>query len=111
MTTDTSERGLERLICTALTGAPCNPGRHIRERGFDKQYYLDLILALIQEYGPVSRKDVDDVLLAKLPDRLTPEQKKTKVRNLLQELARKGSIQNQGTRSHPRWRLRKAAGD
>ncbi|MCS6827185.1 MAG: type I restriction endonuclease, partial [Caldilinea sp.] len=24
MTTDTSERGLERLICTALTGAPCD---------------------------------------------------------------------------------------
>ena len=27
MTTDTSESGLERLICTALTGAPCDPGR------------------------------------------------------------------------------------
>ena len=26
MTSDTSERGLERLICTALTGAPCDPG-------------------------------------------------------------------------------------
>ncbi len=26
MTTDTSERGLERLICTALTGAACDPG-------------------------------------------------------------------------------------
>ncbi len=26
MTTDTSERGLERLICTALTGAPCDAG-------------------------------------------------------------------------------------
>lgn len=25
MTTDTSERGLERLICTALTGEPCDP--------------------------------------------------------------------------------------
>jgi type I restriction enzyme R subunit len=25
MTTDTSERGLERLICTALTGDPCDP--------------------------------------------------------------------------------------
>ena len=25
MSTDTSERGLERLICTALTGAPCDP--------------------------------------------------------------------------------------
>ena len=26
MTTDTSERGLERLICSALTGHPCDPG-------------------------------------------------------------------------------------
>ena len=26
MKTDTSERGLERLICTGLTGAPCDPG-------------------------------------------------------------------------------------
>ncbi len=25
MTTDTSERGLERLICTALTGHACDP--------------------------------------------------------------------------------------
>ena len=25
MTTDTSERGLERLICTAMTGTPCDP--------------------------------------------------------------------------------------
>ena len=25
MTTDTTERGLERLICTALTGYPCTP--------------------------------------------------------------------------------------
>ena len=24
MTTDTSERGLERVICTALTGSPCD---------------------------------------------------------------------------------------
>ncbi|MBI3268027.1 MAG: type I restriction endonuclease subunit R [Planctomycetes bacterium] len=26
MASDTSERGLERLICTALTGRPCDPG-------------------------------------------------------------------------------------
>ena len=39
MTTDTSERGLERLICTALTGHPCDPPRegHVAEvpRGED----------------------------------------------------------------------------
>ena len=27
MKTDTSERGLERLICTALTGYPCDPSQ------------------------------------------------------------------------------------
>ena len=34
MTTDTSERGLERLICEALTGAPCDPPQDdvVRER-------------------------------------------------------------------------------
>ena len=30
MTTDTSERGLERLICTALAGYPCDPPKEAR---------------------------------------------------------------------------------
>ena len=30
MTTDTSERGLERLICTARTGHPCDPSQESR---------------------------------------------------------------------------------
>jgi ATP-dependent DNA helicase RecG len=85
--------------------------QHIRERGLDKRYYLDLILALVREHGPASRKDVDDMLLAKLPDRLAPEQKRTKVRNLLHELVRKGRIQNQGTRSRPQWILRGKASE
>lgn len=36
MTTDTSERGLERLICTALTGAPCDPGAERLDRGRER---------------------------------------------------------------------------
>ncbi len=32
MTTDTSERGLERLICTAMTGHPCDPGGGATDR-------------------------------------------------------------------------------
>jgi type I restriction enzyme R subunit len=58
---DTSERGLERLICTALTGAPCDPGaaptsemRDAASRGgsgwicgstddYDREYCVDLV--------------------------------------------------------------------
>ena len=60
MTTDTSERGLERLICTALTGHPCDPPKagEIREprvyyggvgwsagdpRDYDRDYCVDLV--------------------------------------------------------------------
>ena len=46
----------------------------------------------MREYGPVERRDVDEVLISKLPDRLTQEQKRRKVHNLLQELRRGGSI-------------------
>lgn len=60
MTTDTSERGLERLICIALTGHPCDPpkpGKESHERpanygygwiggraeDYDREYCVDLV--------------------------------------------------------------------
>lgn len=91
------------IVAGSVAKAAGEAGRHIRERGFDKQYYLDLIFALVREHGPVGRKDVDQVLLPKLPDRLTKEQKLRKINNLLQELRRSGRIENSGRRSKPEW--------
>jgi len=91
------------IVSGAVARAAGEAGRHIRERGLDKQYYLDLILALVREHQPVDRKDVDQLLLTKLPDRLSQEQKLRKVHNLLQELRRSGLIDNRGSRSKPQW--------
>lgn len=72
MTTDTSERGLERLICTALTGAACEPGtaeaagvmerpavygagwRCGSPRDYDREYCVDLVqlAAFLRETQP-----------------------------------------------------------
>ena len=73
MTTDTSERGLERLICTALTGSPCDAtlsqrdleGEAISPSGgtgwicgasndYDREYTVDLaqLLAFLVETQP-----------------------------------------------------------
>ena len=43
-TTDTSEEGLERLICEALTGGPCDPsqGGTVRERAVHLRRRLDM---------------------------------------------------------------------
>ncbi len=60
MTTDTSERGLERLICTALTGHPCDPPKEgtvgeppagyggvgwscSNPHDYDREYCVDLV--------------------------------------------------------------------
>ena len=93
------------LIAGRIARATGHSAKHIRDRGFDKQYYLDLILALIREHGPVSRADIDRLLFDKLPEVLTEEQKKHKVHNMLSELSRHGQIVNKGSRGHPRWQV------
>ncbi len=99
------------MVAGAVAKVTGETGRHIRERGFNKQYYVDLILALLREHGPVDRAAVDDVLLSKLPDRLTSKQKQRKVHNLLQELRRSDIITNKGTRADPKWMLVEPAQD
>ncbi len=93
------------MIASAVARATGQAGQHIRERGFDRRYYLDIILALLREHGPVTRADVDQALVPKLPDRLTDDQKRRKVHNLMQELRRTGRIVNRGSRARPAWTL------
>ncbi len=72
MKTDTSERGLERLICTAMTGHPCDPGGGAADRvaerpavygtgwiggdpnDYDREYCVDLaqLAAFLRETQP-----------------------------------------------------------
>ena len=92
-------------VAAKIAKATGKAGQHIRERGFDKQYYLNLILKLVEEHGPVARSDVDEALLSKLPDSLSEAQKRAKVKNLLQELRREGKINNDGSRGVPQWVL------
>ncbi len=91
------------IVAAAVAKATGEAGRHIRERGFDKQYYLDLILALVREHAPANRREIDQAVIPKLPDRLEEEQKRRKVHNLLQELRRAGKIDNRGSRGQPAW--------
>jgi len=77
MTTDTSERGLERLICTALTGSPCDaggPANAVHERpaaygvgwicgapeDYDREYCVDL--AQLAAFLHATQPDAVDAL-------------------------------------------------
>lgn len=76
-----------------------------KNKGLDKQYYLDLILESIRQHGFVERSDVDALLWQKLPDWMNDEQRKNKITNLLAELRRTGKTHNEGTFAKPRWIL------
>jgi len=74
-----------------------------KNKGFDKTYYLDLIVKAIKEHKELNRKEVDELLWSKLPDWMTDTQKKTKVNHLLSELRRNNLIKNNGSLGKPIW--------
>ena len=60
MTTDTSERGLERLICTALTGAACDSGATSASAVHERPaaYGAGWICAAPEDYDRENRADL-----------------------------------------------------
>ena len=65
---------------------------YTKNKGLDDKYYRDLLSNFIKQHKKVSRKDVDDLLLTKLPDALTEKQKMTKIGHLLSALKKAGTI-------------------
>ncbi|MEI6309103.1 MAG: type I restriction endonuclease, partial [bacterium] len=104
MTTDTSERGLERLICIALTGSPCDSGAgladSVRERpatygagwiggaseDYNREYCVDLaqLSAFLRETQPETAEGFD-------LGRDSPTQRKFLAR-LQGEISKRGTI-------------------
>ena len=94
------------IVAAQIAAVTGEKAKHILDKGFNNQYYLDLIVKIISELQPVSREDIDKMLLDKLPEVLTKEQKLEKIHNLLANLSRKqGLIRNEGNRRCPRWVL------
>ena len=105
MTTDTSERGLERLICTALTGSPCDTGagpvESVHERpaiygagwicgapqDYDREYCVDL--AQLSVFLRETQPEVADAL--DLPRGQSDDGERLLAR-LQGEIAKRGTI-------------------
>ncbi len=60
--------------------------------GFDDTWYRDLIVKALNEHGRLRRKDFDRLLIPKLPEILTENQKKNKIDYLLKVLREEGAI-------------------
>ena len=80
--------------------------QYIKNKGFDDQYYKDLIVSYIRQYSSASKKQIRMLLWDKLPDVLTDQQKESKVHNLVMAMRKKGTIKpNSSSHQKNRWIL------
>lgn len=67
--------------------------QYVKNKGFNDEYYRNLIVKYLEEYKSGTRKNFRILLMDKLPDSLDEKQKENKIRNLLYSLNRKGIVQ------------------
>ena len=98
------------FVTSRIAEATHEKAEYIRYRAFDKAHYKNMVLAFIKKFGSANRNEIDNLLYKKLPDILNHEQKKNKIRNLLQEMSKSDrSIKAEGGPGrHAKWVL---AGD
>lgn len=65
---------------------------YIRKKGFDDQYYKDMIVKYLEQFGKAQKKDIKMLLCDKLPEILDDKQKDYKIRNLLASMKKAGII-------------------
>lgn len=93
------------FVSSSIAKATGSKADYIRTRAQDDAFYIKSVTDLLKKFGSASREDIDKLLLDKLSDALTPEQKQRKVGNLLTKMRRKNLIVNTGSRAHPIWKL------
>lgn len=72
-------------------------------KGLDNEILETFILKHINTHGFATRKEIDTLLLNKLPNYLSAQQKKRRLSNMIQDLKERKLIENVGTRSLPKW--------
>jgi ATP-dependent DNA helicase RecG len=93
------------FVSAAVAAATGGKAEYIRNRRQDDAHYTKLITDYLSQFGQATRAEINTLLLSKLSDALTDEQKDNKIANLLTNLRRNGRICNAGSRGHPIWRL------
>lgn len=82
--------------------------QYVKNKAFDEEYYRQLILKYLKEFGKASRNDIRKLLMDKLPDVLNEKQKENRIRNILYSMGKKNLIERDGSNSRTsKWQLKK----
>jgi len=79
-------------ISSAVANVTGNKADYIKKRGIDDNYCQKIILDYLKKFGEGKREDFEEILISKLPDILSIDQKKHKIKNLLQKMKQNNKI-------------------
>lgn len=79
-------------ISSHVAQATDQKDEYIKMRGLNDEHYQAMILQYLKKFEKGKKADFERLLLDKLPDALDEQQKKNKVKNILQKLKMLGSI-------------------
>jgi ATP-dependent DNA helicase RecG len=94
------------FIAAPVARAINRKAEYSKHKEFDKQYYKDMILKFLREYGEARPDEIQRLLADKFSDLLDMKKRKVKITNLLQEMSREKLIAKKGARGlSARWIL------
>ena len=76
---------------------------YIRNRAFDDEHYKQMILAYLDKFKSANRTEIESLILDKLSEALSEEQKQNKIHNLISSLSRTGVIRKIDGKMKGRW--------
>ena len=80
------------FLSASVSGTIGEQSQYVKNKAFNDQYYRDLIVKYLEQYGSAKKRDVRELLWDKLPEVMDDKQKESKVKNLLAKMRRMGII-------------------
>jgi len=92
-------------VSATVANATATKADYIRTRAQDDEFYAKLITDYLTKFNQATRNEIDKLLLPKLSEALTPDQKVTKINNLLTKMRRNELIVNAGSDKASLWKI------
>lgn len=92
-------------VSAQVAAAADGKAEYIRTRAQDDEFYAKLLTDYLRKFGQADRAEINKLLLPKLSEALTEQQKYNKISFLLTKLRRRGDIVNTGSDKASCWKL------
>jgi len=94
------------FVSSEVAKAIGEQAQYTRNKGLEKSFYREMIVQHLRHFKQANRKDLEKILIDKLPDGLSDVQKENKIKNLLAEMSKEGLVTSDGIRGpSAMWKL------